>query len=356
MPNAPTAALPERFSLAYVPALDGIRGLAILMVVGFHAGWPAFRGGFIGVDVFFVLSGFLITSLLLQEWDVSHRINLKAFYIRRALRLAPALIAALILTNLLIAALVPGIGPDARHDTLYVLTYGFNWAIVAGAIRTHYFDQTWSLAVEEQFYILFPWMLGRLLRGLRRRHILLILVGGSLLSWLLRWQRVTTALVMADYYVRTDSRLDTLLMGGALAVLLSMRARLKAPRFAGLAALGSLLIFAIMGDFGAWLTYCVGLSIVGLATVLLVGALVTGESRLKRALSWGPLVRVGRLSYSWYLWHWMIQQLILSAAPQTPVQIAGTIGASVGLGLSMLSYRHIEAPFLRLKDKGRKLV
>src|SRR5437764_8189485 len=164
------------FKLTYRPALDGLRGVAIIGVFAHHARVPFLAGGFIGVDVFFVLSGFLITALLLQEAEETRRISLRAFYIRRALRLLPAL--AVLLGALL---LVPRAFGMMRTDAALVSTvsalYASNWVRAFGVLDLEVVSHTWSLSIEEQFYLLWPPVVSvAVALGLRLGWLVLVVV------------------------------------------------------------------------------------------------------------------------------------------------------------------------------------
>lgn len=348
----------SRFSLGYTPALDGLRGVAILLVMGIHADLPFVRGGFIGVDIFFVLSGFLIASLLIQEWDTHGRLHMGAFYARRLLRLAPALLALIVGFNLLVALFHPVTLPRSLHDSVFVLVYGANWAYVANAMQTPYLNHAWSLAIEEQFYIVFPWALMTLLRRVTRPHLALILASAAALSWAWRVGLIASPAPFAHYYAGTDARLDGLLLGAALAAALSTpfaSTLRRLARGAPTAALGIMLIGALASGADT-VTYIVLLPLVYLSTGLIIlGALNLGApdaSPLTRLLAWRPLAALGKRSYSLYLWHWPIGQLVMAVLHLSPL-VSGGIGAVVGVACAMLSYRYIERPLLQLKRHYR---
>jgi len=209
--------------LGYRPALDGIRAIAIVLVLGFHTG--LLGGGFLGVDLFFVLSGFLITGLLVEEWDRYQEISLAGFYTRRMRRLFPALVLTLVGVGVLYLAL-----PGVNHGIGYwptvasVAAYSSNWLAAFGShgswASLGMLGHTWSLAIEEQFYLVWPIVV---LVLLRRRWpagpIIIALLAGAAASEALRW------LVWMDSYsigayTRTDTHADGLLLGCALGLLL----------------------------------------------------------------------------------------------------------------------------------------
>ena len=177
----------DRSYVSYVPALDGVRALAVTAVLCFHGGWSWATGGFLGVDVFFVLSGYLITTLLLTEWQRTDRIDVVAFWGRRARRLLPAVVVMVSVVVLVAPAVIPVSELQSlRSDAWATLLYVFNWHTIAGGgdyfavtAAPSAFEHSWSLAIEEQFYILWPLVLVLLLRWPRsRRHLLALCIAG----------------------------------------------------------------------------------------------------------------------------------------------------------------------------------
>jgi peptidoglycan/LPS O-acetylase OafA/YrhL len=315
------------------PELDGLRGIAILLVLAAHTGVPGFAdgGGGAGVTLFFVLSGYLITSLLLAERAKNGRVDLKAFYIRRALRLFPALAAVLIVVAaLLMLGLMPA---DALRDTNYgivivgVIAYVANWVAVAGQ-SIGMLGHTWSLAVEEQFYIVWPTLL---LVGLRFGRVRLALVV-LLLIFLDTPYRLFLDLNggFMHVFVGTDSRGDALLFGCVLA-LLETRWH-TAVGWLGVAAV------VVMAGFwpgdpglGAQILFIPGAAIA--ATLAVAGC--------PTLLAWRPLAFIGRISYGLYLWHGLVIWWHLAWPVAVPLSIA----------IACVSYFALEQPFLRLKDR-----
>jgi len=315
------------------PELDGLRGIAILIVLGAHTGVPGFAdgGGGAGVTLFFVLSGYLITSLLLAEREKSGSVDLRAFYVRRALRLFPALAAVLIV----VAALVLfGLAPSAAlADTNYgvvivgVVFYVANWVAVAGQ-SIGMLGHTWSLAVEEQFYIVWPALL---LFGMRfgRTKVALVVL---LLVFLDTPYRLFLDLHggFMHVFVGTDSRGDALLFGCVLA-LLQIRWHPIAG-WLGLLGVGALAA-SWPGDpgLGAQILFIPGAAILG--TLAVAGC--------PAVLAWRPLAFIGRISYGLYLWHGLVIWWSLPWPVAVPLSI----------GIACVSYFVLEQPFLRLKDR-----
>lgn len=355
--------MPPAFRLSYNPTFDGLRGVAILLVMGHHTPLPYFKGGFVGVDVFFVLSGFLITALLIKEFDLSGQIQFRSFYIRRALRLLPALVALLLILNLYTFLFTPAhTAWNTLSDSAVALVYLSNW-VFAGGHASLYLTHTWSLAIEEQFYLLFPMLLVFLLRRLSRRGVLVVVVGLGLASCLWGLALLHTDARWLRIYYGLDTRLWELLLGGALAIGLStsVYSRIKiwwaarrwlANAIAIAASLTiALLTLTVSGSPDNAPSAYGALVLASLATGLLILHLVLWEqSPFARILAWRPLVLLGQLSYSLYLWH-VVLDIILDA------QTGNRWIASNALALvvSALSYRFVEGPMLRLKARFQPL-
>jgi peptidoglycan/LPS O-acetylase OafA/YrhL len=315
------------------PELDGLRGIAILVVLAAHTGMPGFAdgGGGAGVTLFFVLSGFLITSLLLGEKAKNGRVDLRAFYIRRALRLFPALAATLVVVAFLaIAGLMP---QSAREGVYYrivlagVVCYVANWVGVAGP-ALGMLGHTWSLAVEEQFYILWPTLLLLGLRLGRARLALIVLV----LIFLDTPYRLLLDLNggFMHVFVGTDSRGDALLFGCVLAIL-------ETRWHVAVGWLGVVGVFVVAafwpGDpgLGVQMLFIPGAAIV--STLAVAGC--------PTMLAWRPLAFIGKISYGLYLWHGLV---IWWALPWP-------IAVPLCIGIACVSYFVLEQRFLRLKDR-----
>jgi peptidoglycan/LPS O-acetylase OafA/YrhL len=348
------------------PALDGLRALAVTAVILFHLGGSGkLQGGFVGVDVFFVLSGYLITSLLITEFDRRDQVSFKRFYQRRALRLFPAL-AAVILLCVIASALWPTRSQGTLSGVPWVFFFAGNWdrAIVdpnSMGLLAH----TWSLAIEEQFYLLWPALFVLIFVKVRRT-----VAGGALFAlaatemvhrmvaldagW--TWQRVYNGL---------DTHSDGLLVGCGIAFLVASGMAGRVPGWCSrlLAGLGFVAILAVAFwchiDNGDQMELAITVTNIG--TALVLWSLLTAPvGLLRRYLASGLMVWVGLRSYGIYLWHFPILLLIGNDGDYTPIARGlaplGHFGSSVlivvlSVCVSAVSYRWIEQPALRLKDR-----
>jgi peptidoglycan/LPS O-acetylase OafA/YrhL len=298
---------PESFHLGYRPGLDGLRGVAILLVLLAHLDILRDQFGVTGVDIFFVLSGFLITSLLIAEWNQSKDISLKSFYCRRALRLLPALIAMLIVCIIYIYLTSPWkIVAKNLVYALRALFYCTNWALVfhLGERSNHLFGHTWSLSIEEQFYIIWPAILFFLLRITKSKTSLLwFVLLAALLSGFVR-----IVLVMFDetswwrYYCGLDTRADSLLLGCCAGIIVSWN---LLPHRRWIETIFK--VAAVISVFGLyrltlrdlhdpWM-YCVGWFLISVfAAVIIIQLVITPKSILHWVLESQPLVYIGEIS------------------------------------------------------------
>ena len=339
-------------TLGYRPALDGIRALAILAVVLGHAtGFPA--SGYLGVDIFFVLSGFLITTLLLDERLRTGAVSLRAFYRRRAYRLLPALfflLAVFVVVSALGVLANRSPFDEAIFGVLAGLGYFSNFAIAteAGArAMPSELTHLWSLAAEEQFYIVWPAVLFVVLQG-RLRLALGVLVGGLLLTTAEQLRLFFEGASWARIGFGVDTRSTSILVGCLLAVLLASGARPRveaAARWVGPPAIVALGILLLWDPGRAVFAGPLLLAAIGSAMLILL-ALDTG-SLLARALSTPPLVFLGRISYSLYLWH--LPVFVAFGISGSRVELMDLPALGVALACAIGSYYLVEMPFLRRK-------
>jgi peptidoglycan/LPS O-acetylase OafA/YrhL len=382
----------------HLPALDGLRALAVGGVVAYHLrlGWAP--GGYLGVDLFFVLSGFLITGLLLEERVETGRIALGAFWARRARRLLPALLlllAALALVTAL-GALVGAVDLAAlRGDALATIAYAANWHQLA--VGQSYFAQfqapsplqhTWSLAIEEQFYLLWPPLLAALLWALRAggtgrtrtargaaRAAESPAAGTGNWRPALLWSTVAAAMASAAWmgwlaahgagldrlYYGTDTRAADLLAGAALAVACAARPDPAPPirrvlHVAGpLAAAGLAALWATAGTAGTppRLMFEGGFALAALAAVVvLADARLAEPGPLGRLLRIAPLRFVGRISYGVYLWHWPVITQLTATRTGLSGPVLDLVQVAVVLAVSTASYYAVEQPLRRARLAG----
>lgn len=331
--------------MRYEPRLDGIRGIAVLLVFTFHA-TGALPGGWVGVDIFFVLSGYLITTILSREVDRTGTIDLRNFYARRVLRLAPALVLAVALSVPLMLAFHADQSYPLWGVALGVLGYAGNWMQVAIPTSLGPLSHTWTLAIEEQFYLVWPLVLLVVAasRATRKRRIGWILTATAALIA----SRVALMVAVSPEaaWFATTSRADALLIGAALAMLApSCSSRPATVLLVGCATV--ILVIARIGQEFSTVMLVGGLTVAALAaTGLIVGV---QASPLGRAFEWMPLVAVGRVSYGIYLFHYPVfylsNQLEYTGLLAWAVKLLGTAA------LVVVSWYCVEQPALRLKRR-----
>lgn len=363
------------FRLGYRPELDGVRGVAILLVLLHHA-CPFPIGGFLGVDLFFVLSGFLITSLLAQEWEKAGSISLKAFYMRRVLRLLPALLALILFLLVLSWAGGP---PSLRlgNEVWFTLGYCLNWAIAYGLTSHHSpLVIAWSLSIEEQFYILWPPIFRVALKRQAARGSIVVVLAflvvavacwreWTLIDWLngfplsLSLQGVSAPdlfprTLFFPLYYSSHMRADGLLLGCIFGLLAAWR--MVGPgyrwlcRAGGALALAALIACILTVNARDMRLFTVNLTLINFCFALCLFNLVSWPGSLSVALlRLPPMVALGKISYALYLWHYpfyvWIDSMGMKGWEGSVAIVAGSILAAT------LSYFLVERPFLRLKHR-----
>ena len=363
------AALPTSFG--HKPALDGLRAVAVLSVLAYHLEAEELTGGFLGVDTFFVLSGYLITSLLITEWGRTATIDFAAFWGRRAKRLLPALFLALLLVGIWANLEADPFRLDGiRADMLWTLFYGANWHFISSG--QSYFDlfseasplrHAWSLAIEEQFYLVWPLLTFAAMRfGKGRTNLLAaICVVGTVAS---------TAVMMLTYessdpsraYYGTDARASQLLIGALLAVVLvrwspSTPGQRRGVQIAGVFAAAFMLwAFAASTDTQSWLYYG-GFQLFAIATAVLIVAIIQpADSPVRSPTGWvlslGPMRWIGLISYGVYLYHWPV--VVALSEPRTGLSgwALALVRIAVTFVIATLSYYLVEMPIRRGALKG----
>ena len=342
--NAPNTG----FHLGRQPALDGIRGFAVLAVLAQHLKLPYSTHGALGVDVFFTLSGFLITVLLVEEWCQNGRIHLGHFYMRRVLRLYPALLLMLLIVSFF---------SPARGYIVSALTYSTNWVIALKILPLNLeLGHTWTLAIEEQYYLLWPLTLSILLKWLSPRKVVFVPLVLGLVSAIWRiilWQSTHD---FWRYNAGTDSHADGLLLGSTLGLIIgfgivsinsSWKQIIKISAYVLIAFTLILLMFFPRPD---GFIASIGIPLIVLSTLLLIILLVGFRVSWLHKLLSNPLISLpGVISYGLYLWQVPVINLLhLDRIGLTQTQSAVVLTILIFL-ICLLSYRYLEKPVLRLK-------
>ena len=364
-PTETTSQLTARSSgtVGYMPALDGLRALAVMAVVLYHGEVSGLPGGFLGVEIFFVISGYLITALLISERQRTGGTAYLAFWARRARRLLPALFALAAVIGLVWVLFVPGELARIRGDFVAALTYVTNWYQIL--VHQSYFEaigrpsplrHLWSLSVEEQFYLVWPLALAgiyRLTRG-RRAHIALITLGLAIASALWAVLLFTPGVDPSRVYYGTDTRAAGVLLGAVLAITVPpwrMRATARAAArwiITGIGVLGLVgltIMILRVNEFDPFI-YQGGFVLVDLFTLAVIISLVHPSTTvLAKGFALSPLLWIGRRSYGIYLWHWPIFVL---TRPGVDVDVNGwlllTLRLILTFAVAEVSYRFVEMP------------
>ena len=346
--------VPAALSLGYRPSLDGLRAVAVLGVMAWHYVLPGVKGGFLGVDLFFVLSGFLITKLMLEEWDLTGGIHLGRFYVRRMLRLFPALF-------LLLLCMLPFV---PREWIVASLLYVTNWGILAGKLNSCAIMQLWSLSVEEQFYLVWPPLLLGLLALRTPRGVIagivLALIAAAATFKIVAWKSLDD---WSRFYFGSDARADELLVGCALAMFVSWT-RVPAKAWfrtsVQVATIPVVLWLLYLGSASAvyWKLYYRqgGLTLVALATaVLILQCLVAPVPFVRGFLGSRVMVAIGRMSYGLYLWHspvgWLTDARHYDWVPIMSRPVQFVVRVLLTFAIAGASYHFLERPILRLKHR-----
>jgi peptidoglycan/LPS O-acetylase OafA/YrhL len=369
--DRPRVVEPRRPRLTYRRDIDGLRAVAVVLVVAFHAGLGVVPGGFVGVDVFFVISGFLITGLLVDELDRSGTVSLPAFYARRMRRLLPLSALVLVVTAMAASVILPplthaSVADDVRAAAVWVS----NWHFAAGS--TQYMSDTaqspvlhyWSLSLEEQFYVVWPlvmlgvvWSVGRW--GPMSRRRLGTALGVILAVSLLASMTLTSATGPWAYF-GLQTRAWELAVGAGLSLVVVRLTELTLPVAALSGWVGLALIAWAAFTFDRTTAYpgiAAVVPVTGAALVLASGARTRGVGA-SGLLSHPAAVHVGKLSYSWYLWHWPLLVLAAALAPTTgsdsvdgsPVRtpvLYVLLALALSYVLAEVSHRYVEDPVRR---------
>jgi peptidoglycan/LPS O-acetylase OafA/YrhL len=340
--------------LGYQPALDGLRAVAITAVVGVHAfGFPA-NGG-LGVDLFFVLSGFLITTLLLEERARTGGVSVVGFYRRRALRLLPALFAFLAVYLALALTFFTTARESAWVHVGGVLSgifYVTNVLKASGFDTPNGVEHLWSLSAEEQFYLVWPAAL-LLVVGVFRRRLwpaAVVLAAGVVTVHAIVLFLLVSDASLSRITFGPDTRAGSIIIGCLLAVVIFGRSQSMIGSKLGLIALGTVGALLLV-DLGV-ATFSLPLLVFGLACACLIAVALDPTTRIARALAIAPAVYLGKISYSLYLWHLPI--LVWLGADNGGLEPVDLAAVALAVAAASASYHLVERPFLRLKQSRRR--
>ena len=352
-------------SISHIPAIDGLRAVAVVAVLLYHLGFSWIPGGFLGVDLFFVISGYVITRLLLDSIQRSGGLDLRGFYAARIRRLLPALLFMIVSTALFVGVWAPEAIKRFLTDIPFVLTGTMNWALVyrhqdyfEAIGRPPLLQHTWSLAVESQFYLIWPLILLLVLKQFGKKMIpgaaiaIATISGSALLILSMRLDAANTQRV-SHVYFGTDTHSIGLFLGAALAVSwvpqnlstkISQRAQDFVDGIGVIGLLGIVACFLFINETDATL-YRIAFPLAGLFGCAIITSLVHPASRFAPLLSTKPILWIGERSYAIYLWHWIIFQVT-----RPTVDLAGATWALYALrilivfALADISLRWIELP------------
>jgi peptidoglycan/LPS O-acetylase OafA/YrhL len=359
-----SVASPTR-SNRYIPAIDGLRAIAVLAVLAYHLTLPWWPGGFLGVDLFFVISGYVITRLILDSIERSSALDLRKFYRSRFRRLFPALLFMIISTTLFISVWAPETIKRFLNDTPYALTGLMNWALISREQdyfstigRPPLLQHTWSLAVEIQFYLIWPLVLLFVLRFFGKKAIpkfalIFALLSGSLLFLYSAKIDAQSQSSVSHVYFGSDTHSIGLFLGAALAVRwipknfsaeIKPGARNFIDGFGLFALLGLLSLFLFVKESNQTL-YTIAFPLTALFGSMALMSLIHPASSLARYITIKPLMWIGERSYGIYLWHWVVFQVT-----RPSVDLVGEEWALYSLrilivfALADISYRWVEVP------------
>jgi peptidoglycan/LPS O-acetylase OafA/YrhL len=347
--------------MGYRPALDGVRAIAVVAVVLFHFEFTWIPGGFLGVDVFFVVSGYLITSLMIEEWGRTGTVDRRQFWLRRGRRLLPALYLMLFVVCAWAALFVPDALDRLRSDVIAALLYVTNWWYIVDG--QSYFDalgrppvlqHLWSLAIEEQWYLIWPFAFAFAMRrtagALHRLVVPLLAVAAASAAWMAVLFNATGD--VSRVYYGTDTHVSGLLIGAAAAMCWRpWRSRTAGQRHlvvvdaAGGVALVALVLTMLRWGSDTTFLYRGGFLVVGLLAIVVVAAAVHPGARLLGGLLSIPVLRwIGMRSYAIYLWHWPVVVLLGERDVGWPRPAMVLLWTGLTLGLAEASYRFVESP------------
>lgn len=339
----------DKFKLIYYPQLDGLRGIAILIVLFFHAKFPFFSGGYIGVDIFFVLSGFLITSLLIQEFIKNGTIDFKKFYIRRFKRLFPALFFFILIYSILSYFILNKSLNLIFLESTIALTYTSN---LFQAFQIHdltLINHTWSLSIEEQFYLLWPILLFILLKF--RFKINNIFVSIILISIFVFLWRNYLIIVESPPFIRLytgfDTRLDSLMLGCAMSIFINyFKKDILNNIILNCILITCISYFIYIISQMSWLDirmFTLHFYLVSISSSLFIYCILISKNKIVSTIIKNKyLVEIGKISYGLYLWHYPIFRILRQE--HSPIFVL-LVGGIISVLIALISYHFVEKKF-----------
>lgn len=341
------ASFPDQ-QLKYIPQLDGLRGIAVLLVIIFHSAPDILPGGYLGVDMFFVLSGYLITRILVSEHTATGRISMKEFYKRRALRLFPAFYSMLIILSFL--ALF-------RTDPIFHLkaiaisgSYLMNWARAFETRFEVYLGHTWSLSIEEQFYIIYPVILLFLLNTINRQNIWKWILSLLVIVFVWRMYLITSGANLNRTYNGFDTRADSLLFGCLISIIKFNYLSIKYMFLPFIMSLFFIIYCSLFVTIkNDWMNYY-GFTLAAISSgFIILHAVNNPTSIFSQLAATMPLVKIGKISYGMYLWHYPILYGVVRFIDYPPFILVACMVLTIGV--ASLSFKYIESPALRLRHR-----
>ncbi|MGV2875462.1 acyltransferase family protein [Macrococcus capreoli] len=345
----------------YFPGLDGMRAIAVIAIIIFHLNPKWLPGGFLGVDTFFIISGYLITTLLIKEYEANGSINLFHFWYKRVKRLLPPVLFMMFIVVQYIIFFDRELLYQVKKDMYAALVYVSNWWYIFDGLD--YFQSLeprplkhlWSLAIEEQFYLFFPFILLMLFKFLKKKsNIFIVFFVISIISMGVMWAMYNPAISISRIYFGTDTRLQTLLLGAMLALIWpAYKLKQNAPMYAVrvidvIGLVGAIFLirsFFVYTDHSANV-FQGGLYILGIFTLLFIMAIVHPQTLISKFFSLPLLTWIGRYSYSLYLWHYPIIVLMQSHFIQGQIPwYIHILSIVLTVVMAIISYQLIEQPF-----------